>query len=205
MKKNVFLRIALVVLVLTLATACMVSATLAKYVTSESGSDSARVAKFDASFMGIQEAEWDLFDTTSDTGVSNGNLIAPGTTGFFQFSVDGTSEVAVSVVFAVEVTDEVNGAVEDYNPLAFTLTKIGEVDPLLEGGTLAQLEAAIEALSSQYEAGTAIDATYSIDWVWDFDDSGAGTNDEDDTTLGMSEEDLDVSISITCTITQLDE
>ncbi|MDE6767712.1 MAG: hypothetical protein K2J35_05915, partial [Eubacterium sp.] len=49
MKKNKMMRIASALLVLCLLTTCVISGTFAKYVTSNDGSDSARVAKFGVS------------------------------------------------------------------------------------------------------------------------------------------------------------
>ena len=46
MKKNKMMRIASVLLVAVLLSTCAISGTFAKYVTTDSGSDSARVAKF---------------------------------------------------------------------------------------------------------------------------------------------------------------
>lgn len=46
MKKNKIMRIASVLLVAVILTTCAISGTFAKYVTSGSGSDTARVAKF---------------------------------------------------------------------------------------------------------------------------------------------------------------
>ena len=46
MKKNWTMRVALLIVALALITSCFVSGTYAKYVTSTTASDSARVAKF---------------------------------------------------------------------------------------------------------------------------------------------------------------
>ena len=67
MKKNKMMRIASVLLVAVILTTCAISGTFAKYVTSENGSDSARVAKF-----GVEvTANGSTFATEYDTDDTN--------------------------------------------------------------------------------------------------------------------------------------
>ena len=110
MKKNMMMRLASVLLIAVLMSTCAISGTFAKYVTSDSGSDTARVAKFGVTVT----AEGTLFKTeyaTDDTAHYTGslsvqssampadNLVAPGTKNDdgMTFSITGTPEVAVNV------------------------------------------------------------------------------------------------------------
>lgn len=149
MKKNWLLRIALVVLVLTLGTACLVSGTFAKYTTTVSGSDSARVAKW---VFGVETDEeayaYDtptaklvgIFDTinlganlaTVVEKDANGEdpaeygLIAPEAEGDFDIVIDMTgSEVAVTLTSEIEIKNE-----GDINLKFF----IGETKPSTDAG-----------------------------------------------------------------------
>lgn len=119
MKKNKTMRAAGALFVVTMLSTSIVSGTYAKYVTGNSGSDSARVAKFGV----VVTAEGSLFDHTykaandntpggktpdstpftSLTVESDTNVAAPGTkndTGL-KFTITGTPEVDVKIQFSV--------------------------------------------------------------------------------------------------------
>lgn len=116
MKKNKAMRAAGVLMIATLLSTNIVSGTYAKYVTSGSASDSARVAKFGVTIA----ANGTLFSenylaapantpTEDETGITvkssddDKNLVAPGTkndTGM-TFSITGTPEVDVIVDITV--------------------------------------------------------------------------------------------------------
>ena len=116
MKKNKLMRLASVLLVLTLLTTCVIGGTYAKYITSDSAHDVARVAKFGvvASISGDLFA--DSYGTSANTAQSWGPhketvsaqtqfdaVVAPGTKGDpakpMVFSVKGTPEVSTKVTF----------------------------------------------------------------------------------------------------------
>ena len=113
MKKNIFMRLACVVLVLTLLSTCVISGTFAKYVTSDTASDAAHVAKFGVK---VEIEGDDMFETqytTDDTKVAStieysvkssgtDKVVAPGTNSAedgdaVKFSISGTPEVAINV------------------------------------------------------------------------------------------------------------
>lgn len=115
MKKNVMMRLAAILLVCVLASTCGISGTYAKYVTTASGEDQARVAKW-----GVQvSVGGGLFDD-SYVDVANGNVpgdtnltvksynaekvVAPGTknNNSITFSITGTPEVKVDVKFDIK-------------------------------------------------------------------------------------------------------
>lgn len=111
MKKNKLMRLASVLLVLCLLTTSVISGTFAKYVTEDSGTDSACVAKFGV----VLDVNGSLFDKTyvnaaggNTPGTTNitvsssnvDNVVAPGTkspTAGMSFSIKGTPEVAVKL------------------------------------------------------------------------------------------------------------
>lgn len=124
MKKNRMMRVASALLIAVLLTTCTISGTFAKYVTSDSASDTARVAKW-----GVEVAvEGTLFgtnyfpnskDETSDKisaaakqsvdtapGGDGKNIVAPGTQSDegFSFSLNGVPEVRTSL--DVKITSE---------------------------------------------------------------------------------------------------
>ena len=131
MKKNWTMRVALLMVALTLITSCFVSGTYAKYVTAGGANDTARVAKFGV----IIESDGNLFadtykttantpgettDTTAYTslsvvssaaaagpGTDVDNVVAPGTKNDdgVTISVTGTPEVAVNVALTVTAAD----------------------------------------------------------------------------------------------------
>ena len=118
MKKNKMMRLASVLLVLTLLSTSVISGTFAKYVTSDETSDSARVAKWGV----VASVKGDMFGSTY-AGKDAGNgiityethggtvsddllpaerefLVAPGTQNIkaMTISVSGTPEVATKVI-----------------------------------------------------------------------------------------------------------
>lgn len=115
MKKNRMMRMASTLLVAVLLTTCTISGTFAKYVTSDTATDSARVAKFGV----VVAASGSLFDETYidaptepgtpgdpdlavvSHGAVNGikNVVAPGTNNAegMKLAVTGTPEVDVNI------------------------------------------------------------------------------------------------------------
>ena len=125
-----------VLLVLVLATSCFVGGTFAKYTTSGSGSDSARVAKFGVNVTAdsgkmfsttYEKHADDTFTVTGNTVVSQNadKLVAPGTSGqMANFNITGKPEVAVRVQFKVDEFKLENWTLDDgtvYCPIVFTV------------------------------------------------------------------------------------
>lgn len=146
MKKNRMLRIASVMLVLAIITTCVISGTFAKYVTSGSGSDSARVAKWgikiavtgDEMFKNTyakDDGETEIENTV--VGQASALVVAPGTKSAngkgLRIKVTGQSETAVRLTF----------------DMADTFTDI-----VLPAGTYADQTAFVESGSSLVSAGT---------------------------------------------------
>lgn len=116
MKKNKMMRLASGLLVAVLITTSTISGTFAKYVTSDSASDTARVAKFGVTVT----ATGNLFDknykdapTTTETEMSvvssdSQNLVAPGTKSpenGLKFAITGKPEVDVKIDVSVKGVD----------------------------------------------------------------------------------------------------
>lgn len=229
MKKNVMMRIASILLVCVLATTCGISGTFAKYVTSSTMNDTARVA-----YWGFKEAasqEFELFKS-GDAGVLNDGdgLLAPGSfdTAKFTFKYVDGENTAPEVDYTFEITVTTTSAdtdLLDANPNFYWVLN----DKAFK--TFAELKAAIESLdgdAAKYEAGnlpaafyTDGDATeHTIGWMWLFEvgdtppvgmpDEIGGTpivaveNDAGDTLMGNAVDLDDLAITITITATQVD-
>lgn len=119
-KKHWTLRAAGLLFALVLITSCFVGGTFAKYVTTGSGHESARVAKFGVTMsVANDKAFKQTYDTDNDSisgtisksveysGNGDENLVAPGTKGSepVVLSIKGTPEVAVNVKIAAEGHD----------------------------------------------------------------------------------------------------
>lgn len=183
--------------------------TLSKYVTEKKETGSASVAKWgftvtsDAKNLFGKEYKWDGTNSTVNAegnkvtvkaNTSAGNIVAPGTTGSMTFTIGGTAEVKAAVAINMTVTKDVvlkytatgDAAAKEYNPVKWTLKK-GETK-LVENSTLAKIAEELnkDAYDETINPGVAYTnaATYTIEWVWDFDANGVGTNDELDTFLG---------------------
>ena len=103
------MRLASVLLVLTLLTTCMTAGTFAKYVTEANGSKTARVAKFgvevsvDAgtvfgeNYASQNNGNGVVEDGNGATVSANEMVVAPGTKGSMTFSIKGTPETAVNL------------------------------------------------------------------------------------------------------------
>ncbi len=221
MKKNKIMRLASALLVLTLMTTCAISSTFAKYTTSTTGGDKARVA-----YWGFDQGaatDIDLFDGTYTNVTSSGevdgfsNVIAPGTEktttfafGYTNYKTDKITAPEVAYTFTVNPT--ITG---DYDELdandSFKWTLAKGDAAATEYNTVAELLNAIKALSGDpsgtkaYNPGelpaefTDADEVYHIGWKWAFDG-----NDTKDTALGNSQTLENVTFAITITATQVD-
>lgn len=224
MKKNTMMRLASVLLVLVLLTTCAISGTFAKYVTTGTGTDNARVAKWgvEITVNGGTFAETYKTDDTEigytgelsvETSAEGEKLVAPGTEGeMVAMTLAGTPEVAVEVKYEATLTLEdweVDGAY--YCPLVFTVNEI-DIDGA-EYASAAELKAAVEeainAYTATYEPNQDLAAeevaTPDVSWSWPFSTSEA--NDVKDTALGDAAADgnaATVTLAVKTTVTQID-
>ncbi len=227
-KKNRIMRAATLLFALVLISSCFVGGTFAKYVTGESGSDTARVAKFGVNIIattGMFSKEYAKDDTSftlaANTVVSSdeSNLVAPGTSqDMAEFSLTGTPEVAVRVSYDLkkfELTNWTTDGEDEYCPLVFT---VNGTDYAIDGTEITDVEgleaaviAAVNGYHKEYAANTNLanttDDNLEISWRWDFHTSDA--NDVKDTALGnrAAENVADagkIDIELTATVTQID-
>lgn len=225
MKKTKLMRAALLLLVLTLITSCFVGGTFAKYTTSKTGSDTARVAKWGVTVV----ANGDTFAhkyTTDDQSVvatiansvvssrEQDMVVAPGTRGnMVGMTITGTPEVAVRVNYVADFKVEnwtVGGegnTSKFYCPLQIKVgsttidgTKFDSKD-LFE----AAVNTEISTYSKNYAAGTDLSTasvtTPSVSWEWPFSVNAA--DDADDTALGNLKTAPTVSLTVTTTVEQI--
>ncbi|MDY2714470.1 MAG: hypothetical protein SOV37_03845 [Candidatus Borkfalkiaceae bacterium] len=183
--------------------------TLSKYVTKKNASGKASVAKWgftvsaDATNLLGKEYKYNGANSTvnGDQGItvkaktSEGNIVAPGTTGSMTFAIAGTAEVKAKVEIAFTANKDVvleykkGGTAGTYNPVKWTLKK-GE-DILVENSTLAaiadELNKAVYDETINPGASYTNAGTYTIEWVWAFDDTTANPDaDKLDTLLGWT-------------------
>lgn len=223
MKKNWTMRVGVSMLALTLFTSCFVGGTFAKYVTSGSGSDTARVAKFGVTVTGegtTFATSYDKDDTTYTAGTvtvqSTNDVVAPGTKGnMAAFTLSGTPEVAVKVSYEATQFDlGENWKDKDgdyYCPLEITVgttTLKGTDDTYTSVDDFeTAVKNAIAAYSKTYEPGTDLstkgDDKLAVSWVWAFE----GNDDTKDTYLGdqaATATAADITLEVTATVTQID-
>ncbi len=227
MKKNSMMRIAALLLALTLMTSCFVGGTFAKYTTAGEGFDQARVAKWGVTVTGsAMNAFKSDYDTTVN-GEGEVKVVAPGTSGAFSnFEVTGQPEVAVKVTYGAIV--ELSGTWEDENGNFYCPLKVYvNGTPLcgLQYENADDFEAAIVAhivaITNTYAPGTdlstVVEDDLSITWAWSFvsdgtdynsskDDMGLQT-DRSDTQLGNWATTAGapaIRIDVSCTIEQVD-
>ncbi|MBE6968387.1 MAG: hypothetical protein E7444_08130 [Ruminococcaceae bacterium] len=205
MKKNVMMRAASVLLIMVLLTSSVISGTFAKYVTSASGTDSARVAEFgvriDAqgemftdTYKGV-EAGWTSANTVDGQGE---DVVAPGTEGnMVSMKLTGSPEVAVRVNYEATNFSLKNWTLYDgteYCPVVFTINTVTygteDTDATNKYATVAELETAIKNAimnySKEYAPNTNLSGvgadSLAISWSWEF--SVNSTKDAKDTILG---------------------
>lgn len=196
MKKNWTMRVGVTLLALTLITSCFVGGTFAKYTTSGSGDDTARVAKFGVTVT----ATGSTFATEYKSGqpgyenvvvVKSGTtdkVVAPGTYGQMTgIRLSGTPEVAVRVSCEATKFDLGDNWVDAegnyYCPLIIKIregknenipttdligTKYDSADEFE-----AAVKEAIADYSVDYKPGTNLATvgadTLTIDWAWAFE------------------------------------
>ncbi len=204
----------LAILVLAISiTAFSVAGTYAKYTSTETISDSARVAKWN---IGSTQSV-DLFKD-SYVGVDSDDdskVIAPGTSGSYDFKLTGAVETNYTIKASV-TAEETNGL---QGRVLYSLKNktTGEYLENAKDTTLAGLKTAIETLyngNTIYSAGNLNEDEYTIEWEWVFEKTTTvneetvvdSTNDTTDTGLGnkaASGTDVPtVSITVDLTVTQ---
>ena len=211
MKKNKMLRIASVLLVAVLLTTCAISGTFAKYTTSKSAADEARVAKWGVEVTAVGNDAFatkyeDAADANGTKVISDVKVVAPGTNGQLgKITIEGEPEVMVNVDVNATLTLEgweVDGL---YCPLVFTVGgetfKIGDTY-----ADVAALSAAITAkfneLDGTFDAGDDLAAEIEISWEWPFNDAADAIS-ENDTALGNLADAPTIKFACDVTVSQI--
>ena len=207
MKKNKMMRLASFLLVATLLTTSMISGTFAKYVSTATGTDSARVAKWDIEVEGnkitangsAQNVTFDLFKSVNDFGagtddaeVKNGKIIAPGTSGSFMIDIANKSEVDAK--YTINLTESNPSNI----PIQYSVDGTNWKDSVAE---LVMTD--LTDVKIAMETGTD---TKTIQWRWAYEgdtDAHVGQTDVTDTALGLAGT-AEVTIAAEIIVVQVD-
>jgi len=216
MKKNKMMRLASGLLIAVLLTTCAIAGTFAKYTTSATGSDSARVAKWGVTITANGETFKTNYDNTAISAVVEEDIVAPGTSGdLVAMTIGGTPEVKVEVKYesVLTLTGWQLADSTEYCPIVFTVGSqtygTNDTDATNKSANINELitavQGAINGYTADYDANVNL-ATYAetpvVSWAWAY----AG-NDSADTYLGNQASIGNapiISLSITTTITQID-
>lgn len=227
MKKNIMMRVASALFVSVLLSTCAISNTFAKYVSTGSSENSARVAKWGVTVTGTPDMfaneytkDDNSFTLATNTVVSTEDVVAPGTGGTMtKFSITGTPEVAVRVNFTGEL--ELGDNWKDNNDSYYCPIEITVGDTTFKGTSYAsasEFENAVNdkiaTFSKDYAANTDLSTigadAPSISWAWAFednDDVNKDVKDVKDTYLGnqaAAGNAATISLNVTATVTQID-
>lgn len=200
MKKNKVLLLGIITVFVAIFSLTLVSGTWAKYTSTVSGTDTAKVAKWAwkvnnknvVAGESQQALVFDLFNTIKDTegadetDVKEG-LIAPGTSGSFEVKIENASEVTgkYAIEFTVSQTDNTVAIPLEYS---------------VDGG--ANWSSTLNAISASDATKLAVggNATVTIQWRWKFE--GNDGTDTTDTNLGLKAP--SITVTATLTFTQVD-
>lgn len=189
MKKNKMMRLASGLLVAVLITTSTISGTFAKYTTSGTATDTARVAKWGVTVTGTTAATNEMFKETytkhSTVVDESGNggadaisvkadvdVVAPGTDGSLaDFTIAGAPEVDVLVSYAATLTLEDWEVGGTYCPIVFSIngatygtTNTAATNKVANVAELeTAVESAIEDYSKYYDAGENLATKYATD------------------------------------------
>lgn len=219
-RSSMMVRLVAVLAVVMMFTMCFVGGTFAKYTTSKSGTDSARVAKWGVQITGEATTFAKEYEKT-DAGftiatksvVSTEDVVAPGTGGnMAAFTITGQPEVAVRVAFTgtLELSNNwVDAGGAYYCPIEITVG-----DTTFKGTSYASADLFEEAVNAKiatykkdYAASTDLSGISSnapaISWKWAFE----GNDNAKDTDLGNQvavSNAATITLSVTVTVTQID-
>lgn len=215
------MRVASALFVSVLLSTCAISNTFAKYVSTGSSENSARVAKWGVTVTGTPgmfatkyATDDTSFTLATDTVLSTEDVVAPGTGGTMtNFTITGTPEVAVRVNFEGKL--ELGDKWKDNNGSYYCPIEITVDDTTFKGTSYASVEefenavnGEIAAFSKDYAANTDLSTigadAPSISWKWAFE----GNDNVKDTYLGdqatTEGNAATISLNVTATVTQID-
>lgn len=194
-QKNKKITLIILLLLLVLVSSAFIG-TLTKYMTSVETKDSAEVAKFGLNIPNSIALFSDSYSNVKADSAGR-KIIAPGTSGQYQFEVEGTSEVAYIVSADIQLNYSSNW--NDYEPLQFSI----------DGETWTDFSVFQENLTTALESeemapNQAYSSTQTIYWRWPF--SSSSENDTNDTTMGIAAvaKETTVTVDILVIATQLE-
>lgn len=211
MKKNKLFIAGLVTVFIALCSLTLVSSTWAKYTSTASGQDSARVARWGFSTTSVNIDN--LFKQAYDSSVqSTVDVIAPGTSNSVLIVFEptgGAPEVSYRLSYEVDFVfenEDLKTKLDKNSSFEWTI-QIENNSNLFVYQKVEDFEKALESLSADYEPGELPNSgRITIGWRWDFDGPlNNFENDALDTELGNYAEELKtVKLTIKVTATQID-
>ncbi len=205
MKKQRFFMLGIITVLVAVLSLTFVSSTFAKYTSTVSGTDTAKVAKWEWNYKGAKietnTVSFDLFNTILDTkgGAAetdvDANLLAPGTKGSFEIKLVNKSEV--NATYSITFASELQGGL-GYLPIVFVL-KDGEDNELARDTQLSAFNEKIKDVVMNMNSAT--DDVYTIEWEWVYEG-----NNTSDTELGEAAQSGNVQYKVDMMIvmTQVD-
>ena len=208
MKNNKSMKLTALLLALVLVTSCFVGGTFARYVTSTSSEDSARVAVWginaDEVTMDLFDAEYELDGTVVARSNDGDNIIAPGTGKMSKFSIVNLDDnLAPEVMYEIAINlddSEIDQAILNNPSIQWKLDnntwgtwESTKADILALSGdasgvkTYAPLEIATEFANG---------VEHTIAWQWMLDG-----NNVQDTAMGNEAVDRDITAKISVKVT----
>ena len=227
MKKNIAARIAAFLFILTMISTCAFATTFAKYTTSGSATDEARVAKWGVTIAVTgNDAFSPFYDSEQNPTVkasTTTNVVAPGTSGdLASVSVSGSPEVSSKVSIDVSLSlknwyisykdAEGNDVEEFYCPIIITIVKNDDVakKTTIKGTDYTSahdFQVAVDAAldkETTYNPNDSLAQKIEISWAWEF--AGAADSkqtNEKDTLLGDRKTAPTITLSAACTVEQI--
>lgn len=185
-KKSYVGRLGALALMLTVITTCLLGGTMARYVTEVTGSATATVASWsfkanenDTTFNAI-----DLSSTAYTKETLKENVIAPGTSGEFTISIDGTGS-DVGIAYDVDIkasTTNPSGGTKLPTSLKFSTEEITAQNT---GESLDELMPITNKTIDYSTIANAMKKDITIYWAWDFGENN-DTSDNDNDYAGQT-------------------
>lgn len=203
MKKNIAMRVAAILFILTMISTCAFSTTFAKYVTSKKSTDTARVAKWGVTIavQGQDAFEKEYEGATGVTGNTvvtskTDDLFAPGTSGtLITVDVNGKPEVSVNVVVNATLTltgtwkidhdGDAETAEVFYCPIVITVgeTKVNGLNYADANSLIAAVDTAFDKNANHNANDDTLATAYDLTATWEWAISGTTGTELDQTDI----------------------
>lgn len=204
MKKKIAGRLGVTALALSFITTSVMSGTLAKYTKEVTGTADATVAKFAFNLNGTAQKTdtftiEDLFQSayTGSDGSKivegSSNVVAPGTSGKKEITLENTGEVAIQLE-KLDINEE-----NDFNiPLVYAITETDVAPKDADWENASSLTVPEEILGATLKVGSTENSkSFYLHWKWNTTDNSTDTGFGTKSTLDT------VRITIKCTVSQV--